>query len=207
MKMLLQVLTAAPWDGAVEERIARTHRREFQQALAGDAAGRDRAGRARACSSPPAVPDLIGLRDRRYFDKSGLGRHRGIADVMRYAAMNQIARHARQLRRLHSDPDARTLPPPGKGFFAGSSSRYSDAQLYALAQFIYSMTPPPNPNPFDARAEARRGRVQRDPAARGVTRRRSTPPTSSCRPTGSRRLPITTSATTFSTRASGPIPR
>ena len=38
----------------------------------------------------PAVPDLIGLRDRRYLDKTGLGRHRGIADLMRYAAMNQL---------------------------------------------------------------------------------------------------------------------
>ena len=41
----------------------------------------------------------------------------------------------------------------GRASFAGSSDRYSDAQLYALAQFIYSMTPPPNPNPFDARAK------------------------------------------------------
>ena len=36
---------------------------------------------------PPAVPDLRGLRERRYFDKSGLNQHRGIPDLMRYAAM------------------------------------------------------------------------------------------------------------------------
>jgi cytochrome c2 len=33
--------------------------------------------------------------------------------------------------------------------------RYSDAQLYALARYLYSLEPPPNPNPRDA--EARRG--------------------------------------------------
>ena len=30
--------------------------------------------------------------------------------------------------------------------------RYSDEQLYALAQYIYSLKPPPNPNKFDALA-------------------------------------------------------
>ena len=107
--------------------------------------------------APPAIPDLIGIRDRKYLDKTGLGRHRGIADVMRYAAMNQMldvlgnyggfiprpidCANAAAARQRRSSP-ARV-------------SRYSDAQLYALAQFIYSLTPPPNPNPFDARA--RRG--------------------------------------------------
>jgi hypothetical protein len=32
--------------------------------------------------------------------------------------------------------------------------RVSDEALYALALYIYSLQPPPNPNPFDARAQA-----------------------------------------------------
>src|SRR5262245_39320775 len=41
--------------------------------------------------SPVQVPDLIGLKDRKYFDRTGLVRHRDIGDVMRYAALNQDA--------------------------------------------------------------------------------------------------------------------
>jgi len=38
---------------------------------------------------PPRIPDLIGIKDRRYLDASGLVRHRSIGDLMRYAAFNQ----------------------------------------------------------------------------------------------------------------------
>jgi len=40
-------------------------------------------------------------------------------------------------------------------FSAEDGTRYSDEQLYALALYLYSLRPPPNPNPFDDRA--RRG--------------------------------------------------
>ena len=75
---------------------------------------------------------------------------------MRYAAMNQLLDALGSYGGFVPGAlDGRTLPPPGKGNFSGTTSRYSDAQLFALAQFIYSMTPPENPNPSDARA--RRG--------------------------------------------------
>lgn len=103
--------------------------------------------------SPPAIPDLIGLRDRKYLDKTGLGRHRGVADIMRYAAMNQTLDVLGNYGGfVPAAEDGRTLAPPGKGEFNGAGDRYSDAQLFALAQFIYSLAPPPNPNPRDARA-------------------------------------------------------
>lgn len=35
---------------------------------------------------------------------------------------------------------------------AGHGARYSDEQLYALALYLYSLRPPPNPNRFDAAA-------------------------------------------------------
>jgi hypothetical protein len=39
--------------------------------------------------SPAKLPDLIGIRERKYLDASGLVRHRSIGDLMRYAALNQ----------------------------------------------------------------------------------------------------------------------
>ena len=104
--------------------------------------------------APAAVPDLIGLRARRFLDGTGLGRHRGAADLMRYAALNQgmdlLSNYGGFVPIAN---DMKTLPPPGRTIFAGTNFRYSDAQLYALAQFIYSLTPPSNPNPFDDRAK------------------------------------------------------
>jgi hypothetical protein len=45
---------------------------------------------------------------------------------------------------------------PGAGLFnAEEGTRYSDEQLYALALYLYSLKPPPNPNPVDD--HARRG--------------------------------------------------
>ena len=44
-------------------------------------------------------------------------------------------------------------PAPGATAFSGDEgTRYSDEQLYALALYIYSLKPPPNPNPFDDQA-------------------------------------------------------
>ncbi|MFY9607117.1 MAG: hypothetical protein WAU45_00715 [Blastocatellia bacterium] len=89
---------------------------------------------------PPRIPDLIGVRDRRYLDSSGLVRHRTIADLMRYAALNQGA----DVLSLYGNFRPRgELPDPA------TQSRYSDEQLYALALYVYSLKPPPNPNRFD----------------------------------------------------------
>jgi hypothetical protein len=92
---------------------------------------------------PPRIPDLIGVKDRRYLDASGLVRHRTIADLMRYAALNQ---GADELCLYGGFRPKGELPDPA------TESRYSDEQLYALALYVYSLKPPPNPNRFDARA-------------------------------------------------------
>jgi hypothetical protein len=150
---LLNSLTAAPWDSAMTTKLAAVTPAEFQAAMSAMPPGVI-VRQGTSVFAPPAVPDLIGLRDRRYLDKTGLGRHRGIADLMRYAAMNQSLDVLGNYGGfIPGAQDGRTLPPPGKGGFSGSRDRYSDAQLYALGQFIYSMAPPPNPNRFDARAE------------------------------------------------------
>ena len=40
---------------------------------------------------PVQVPDLIGVKDRRYLDRTGLQQQNSIVDLMRYAALNQGA--------------------------------------------------------------------------------------------------------------------
>ena len=103
--------------------------------------------------SPAQIPDLIGVRERRYLDKTGLIRHRGIADLMRYAALNQaVDLFGRYGDFIPAGDDFLRLPEPGKGPpFPFAIGRYSDEQLYALALFIYSLEPPPNPNKPDVR--------------------------------------------------------
>lgn len=98
--------------------------------------------------NPVQVPDLIGLEDRKYFDRTGLVRHRSAGDLMRYAVINQGA----FLFAAHGDFKFNEhLPPPEQML------RYGDEQLYALALYLYSLQPPANPHPMDA--QARRGKA------------------------------------------------
>jgi hypothetical protein len=94
---------------------------------------------------PPQIPDLIGVRERRYLDHTGLVRHRGIGDLMRYSS---LAQDVFTLDRYGDGPEPR----------AGHGARYSDEQLYALVLYLYSLKPPANPNRFDE-AAARRKRI------------------------------------------------
>jgi hypothetical protein len=90
------------------------------------------------------IPDLIGIKDRRYLDATATHRNRGPEDIARYAALvasaddGSIGSHS-----FLSDKQRRM------------TFHYSDAALYALGRFIYALEPPPNPLPFDERA--RRG--------------------------------------------------
>ena len=92
---------------------------------------------------PVQVPDLIGVKDRRYFDRTGSFQHRSIGDLMRYAALVQgvdvLARYG-DFKLIEEMPDPKRF------------LRYSDEQLYALALYIYSLKPPTNPNKFDKAA-------------------------------------------------------
>lgn len=102
---------------------------------------------------PVRIPDLIGVQDRHYLDATGHTRHRNIGDLMRYAALNQ---GADELSSYGEFIPKSPLPDPSE------ESRYSDEQLYALALYVYSLKPPPNPNPFTALAA--RGKVVFDHA-------------------------------------------
>jgi hypothetical protein len=92
---------------------------------------------------PTKIPDLIGIKDRKYIDHTATHQHRGIGDLMRYAALVDYAETA-DFGRYHM------LAPGTKRV----SARMPDEALYALALYIYSLKPPPNPNPLDTRAQA-----------------------------------------------------
>jgi len=101
---------------------------------------------------PVQIPDLIGLKDRPYLDRTGLQRQRSIADLMRYAALNRGIGDGGDALANHNGfipadpPRFQNLPDPA------TRTRYSDEQLYALALYLYSLQPPVNPNQFDAAA-------------------------------------------------------
>ena len=93
--------------------------------------------------SPAQIPDLIGVRDIRHLDHTGVVVQKSIEDLMRYIALVQ---GANSFDRFGDFALVSQLPDPAR------IERYSDAQLYALSQFLYSLKPPSNPNKFDARA-------------------------------------------------------
>ncbi len=100
---------------------------------------------------PPHIPDLIGVKDRHYLDATGLQQHRSTVDMMRYAALNQGGDNLASYDGLipAGFPEFKKLPDPEKISAAAQPDRYSDEQLYALALYVYSLQPPPNPNKFD----------------------------------------------------------
>jgi hypothetical protein len=100
---------------------------------------------------PATIPDLIGVKDRKYIDHTATHLHRGIGDLMRYAALVSFAESA-DFGPYHM------LSPATKRVQA----RLSDEALYALALYIYSLQPPPNPNRFDERAAAGQKIFQRE---------------------------------------------
>lgn len=108
--------------------------------------------------SPVQVPDLIGVKDRHYLDRTGLHPHFSAVDLMRYSELNQGGDSLSSFDGfIPADfPNFKQLPDPSDPVKVGG--RYSDEQLYALALYVYSLKPPSNPNKFD-RAAARGQRV------------------------------------------------
>jgi cytochrome c peroxidase len=91
------------------------------------------------------VPDLIGVADRKYLDHTGTHGNRGIGDLMRYAALVTYAESAEFGSHEMLTAEQRKI-----------SGRLPDEALYALALYIQSLQPPPNPNRFDERSRAGR---------------------------------------------------
>jgi cytochrome c553 len=89
------------------------------------------------------IPDLIGVKDRRYLDHTGTHLNRGPEDIARYGVLVGTA-------------DDGAIGP--YKFLTGKQRelvfRYSDEAMYALGKFIYALEPPPNPNKLDGLAAA-----------------------------------------------------
>ncbi len=92
---------------------------------------------------PAKIPDLIGIKERKYIDHTATHQHRNIGDLMRYAALVAFAETA--------DFGPYHMLAPGT---KRVGARRTDEALYALAMYIYSLRPPPNPNPVEANAGA-----------------------------------------------------
>jgi hypothetical protein len=92
---------------------------------------------------PTKVPDLIGIKDRKYIDSTATHLHRGIGDLMRYAALVSFADTVDFGPYHVISRDTHRV-----------SARLSDEALYALALYIYSLQPPLNPHPFDEKARS-----------------------------------------------------
>jgi cytochrome c peroxidase len=113
--------------------------------------------------TPAHTAELRGLRGRRYLDCTGHMRHRGPADLMRFADFHQWASAYAGFGEFRPQ----TVPDPE------SQERYSDEQAYALALYLYSLAAPANPSPpttVEEKARVARGReVFADPKNRCAT--------------------------------------
>jgi Di-haem oxidoreductase, putative peroxidase len=139
------VTSGAPWLMAREEFEKLTNEelaRRYDAMIAGVL---ERQGTSSAF--PARVPSLIDLAEIKYFDATGLVRHRSIGDLMRYDIVNTGMDFTAHFGDFQPSSTARP--------FGVDGTRFSDEQLYALALYLYSRKPPPNPNRFDDRA--RRG--------------------------------------------------
>lgn len=92
---------------------------------------------------PAKVPDLIGVADRKYLDHTGSHLNRGTGDLMRYAALVSYAESA-------DFGPHRMLSAEQRKMWG----RLPEEALYALALYIESLQPPPNPNAPDDNSRA-----------------------------------------------------
>jgi hypothetical protein len=92
------------------------------------------------------IPDLIGVKDRKYLDATATHRNRSPEDLARYAILVQG----------HDDGSV----GPYYVMIArrrALRSRHSDEALLAMGKYLYSLQPPPNPNrPSDETARGQR---------------------------------------------------
>ena len=102
---------------------------------------------------PVKIANLIGIGDMKFFDRTGTSRNRSIADLMRYSG--SIADVSDALTEYGDGPDGK-INLANMGLKTGIH-RTPDALLYALALFVESLRPPPNPN--HASAESERGQA------------------------------------------------
>ncbi len=92
-----------------------------------------------AFGSPTTIPDLFNLQERKYLDRTGLIQQRDIGDVMRYAVLNQEMDFTNSYGGFKPDPSPDSI-------ILRRYTRFSDAQAFALAKYLYSLKSLPNPD-------------------------------------------------------------
>ena len=81
------------------------------------------------------MPDLIGVRDRRYLDATATHRNRGPEDIARYGILVTDADDGAVGPHVFEPEHVRKL-----------HSRHSDDAMYAIGKYVYALEPPKNPN-------------------------------------------------------------
>jgi hypothetical protein len=87
------------------------------------------------------MPDLIGVKDRRYLDATGTHRNRSAEDIARYAILVTDADDGSVGPHTFVSDEARRI-----------RRRHSDDAMYAIGRFVYALEPPANPNKPDAQS-------------------------------------------------------
>lgn len=141
VRSIYRALSGAPWLKPDPADLANTlSAEELATEFDGEPAGVVVRHRS-SMNYPTAIPDLIGIKNRRYLDRTGLVQQRGIGDLMRYAALNNEMDFLSKFGDfIPSGENYRSLPDPS------SQLRYSEEQLYALSLYLYALKAPPNPN-------------------------------------------------------------
>jgi hypothetical protein len=91
--------------------------------------------------TPASIPDLFNLKERKYLDHTGLMKHRSIEDLMLYATFNEETDF---MTKYNNMTIMRPWPNEQKDP-ERAGWRFSSAQLYAMAKYIYSLKSPTNP--------------------------------------------------------------
>jgi hypothetical protein len=143
-------LSWAPWAPATFKSMPDSASEMIQYFQSMPAGVSDRQGCA--YGYPLTMPSLIGVKDIKYLDHTGLMKHEGPGDMMRYAAFNQgMDMLTAYNNYIPGGKDNHTTLPGSAEWnhpFGYVGKRYTDAQLYALTQYIYSLKPPRNPHKF-----------------------------------------------------------
>jgi len=103
---------------------------------------------------PAKIPDLIALKGQKYIDHTGTHRYRGPGDIMRYAAMVTYSDKSDFGPHRMLTDEQRKIP-----------YHLPDEALYAMALYIESLQPPPNPNAGVPQAAAGQKIFQREGCA------------------------------------------
>ena len=144
-RWLLRRMYFTPWAPHLEvfDKLAAFDHQQMALMLDGHPGGAMSIERA-APWAPVKVPDLIGVAERKYLGVTGLVQQRGIEDLMRFLA-------------LHTAGDSLTEFGSWKPPAATGLTRFSDEQIYALAQYLYSLKAPKNP--YKANSFTKKGRA------------------------------------------------